>query len=217
MKVLANLPWLFIMQSVTSVWYHYNVLLVQVCEASTSVQWKILAKFWLEAIKAIQHETWPYERSISFVSIYLRLIFLYGFQINKPAAILCIKIKNQRTLQNWISNLFLDVRLCAFVAERLEVTQADCGLYHIFSCLIHMRVRVTIDWWRIEWNKTAHPIWKKASKCNCSFASHTVANNADWLSLCDPGVCQVLTHIKRHSFIVHLIVPLLSTSMVPHI
>jgi len=80
-QVLAHLLGLFIVQSVASVGYHYYVLLVEVCEAATSVQGKVLAKFFLEAIKAIKHETRPFERSEPFVSINLSLIFLNGFQI----------------------------------------------------------------------------------------------------------------------------------------
>jgi len=79
MQVLANLPRLFIVQSVASIWYHYYVLLVQVCEATTSVQGKILAKFFLEAIKAVQHETRPIKGSELFVSEYLCLVLLNGF------------------------------------------------------------------------------------------------------------------------------------------
>jgi len=98
-------------------------------------------------------------------------------------------------LQNWVNDHLLDVGLCAFVAERLEVAQADCSLYHIFGCLIHMSVGVPIDWWGIERNKTAHQVWEKAGKCDCSLAAHTVAHYADLLSFCDPGVSQVLVYV----------------------
>jgi hypothetical protein len=79
MQVLADLPGLLIMQPVAGIGHHYYVLLVEGGEAATSVQGKVLAKFFLEAIQAVQHETWTIEGSKLFVSVYLCLVLFNGF------------------------------------------------------------------------------------------------------------------------------------------